>query len=723
MKIAEDELGDFHAACKALMKTGRVVLGSKSGLTLPEPAGKIVGVFRANPRGFGFVIPDTPNAHGDLYVPAGKSGGAVTGDTVSASVRRRRGGRGDRMVEGEVVAILKRGQSQFVGRLRRELKRWFVIPDGNTLHAPIMLGDVGAKGAKAGDQVVVEIIEYPTSETEARGVILRTLGKPGEPEVDTQSIIAQYGIPVEFPDEVLEDARRAVAGFDPKSERKRRESLDKITIITIDPTDARDFDDAISLTQNPSGTVELGVHIADVSYFVPEGGPLDDEARERSTSAYFPSYVVPMLPELLSNGVCSLQEKQWRLTKSVFIAYDRRGKVRKTRFANTVIRSTKRLTYNQATRILDDKPGRASPKVVALLHRMDVLAKTIRQRRIREGMLVLDLPEVKLVLDDRGKAIDAVPADTSFSHTIIEMFMVEANEAVCRLFAGKKVPHLRRVHDEPSFKSLRSLQQFLRVLGHPLPADADRPAMQKLLGSVRGEDVSFPVNLALLRSMQKAEYSPQMIGHFALASANYTHFTSPIRRYPDLIVHRLLDLYIAGELRRKGGRAQRDRVPDVDALTKLGQHCSTNERRAESAERELRTVKILRLLAEHLGDQYEGVVTGVANFGIYVQLDKYLIDGVLRFADLPDDWWEVDAKHGLVVGERSGRRITIGDRLTVVTTRIEVPQRELELGLAEQARAKTDRAADRRGRKRGTGKSRRSGARRRDSRGAKRSHG
>jgi len=803
MRIAQEEMGDFRDACKALTRAGRVVLGSANGLMLPEPAGKIVGVYRANPKGFGFVIPDTPNAHGDLYVPVGKSHGAITGDVVTARVLRRRRGR-DRMVEGEIVEIRQRGQSRFVGQLRKHLGRWFVIPDGNALHVPIMIGDVGAKGAKEGDQVVVDITEFPAEKREGRGVIERVLGTAGDPEVDTQSIIAQYGLPGDFPPAVMETARKSIDAFDPKREMKRRQRLDDLTIITIDPDDARDFDDAISLTGNADGTCELGVHIADVAFFVREGTALDDEARVRGNSIYFPSYVIPMLPEVLSNGVCSLQEKQWRLTKSAFITYDKQGRVLRTRFANTIIKSAKRLTYVQAQQIIDGKPGRTPPKVVDLLKRMDALAKIIRKRRIKQGMLVLELPDVDLTLDEKGACTGVTPADDSFTHTIIEMFMVEANEAVCRVLTGLNVPHLRRIHDEPSYKAERSLTQFLRALEHPLPKDADRFAVQRLLDGVRGTDMSFPVNLAVLKSMQKAEYSPQRIGHYALASEHYTHFTSPIRRYPDLTIHRLLDAHVTGGVgssdgqeprrtagrRRKGRQAQSDvseprasaraesasskprasahaelasseprasaraesasseprasaraesaaqsmlqvehgdprdgagshwrntdprgsaaapsphrdgrrrRVADEDdiaRLIKLGRDCSTTERRAEAASNELTRVKILRMLESRPGEVYSGIVTGVATFGIFVQLRRFLIEGVVRFHDLPDDWWDVDVSGGRVIGQRSGKSIRIGDRLKVVVAEIDVPLRELELALQPgfklEARAKRD---------------------------------
>ena len=680
MGVGEAEQGDFHGACKALMKTGRVVLGTRNALMLPAPPGKIVGTFRGNDRGFGFVIPDTPNSHGDLYVPRGQTGDAITGDTVVAGVHRRGKRDGTMMYEGRVVEIVRRGQSRFVGELQRQFRRWFVRPDGNTLHVPILVGDPGAKNAKPGDQVVVEITQYPGPGVDARGVIAKVLGERGRPDVETAGIIEQYQLPGEFSEAVLSETHAAIERFDPKHLAKDREDLRKLTIITIDPVDARDFDDAISLAENADGTVELGVHIADVAYFVREGGALDREARARSNSVYLPRTVIPMLPEALSNGVCSLQERQPRLTKSAFITYDAQGRVLRSRVANTIIQSAKRLTYEQASTILEGKTGRISAKVVSLLRAMETLAKTIRARRLREGMLELELPEVELVHDEDGRVVDVVPADTSFSHKLIEMFMVEANEAVARLLDDLNVPFLSRVHDRPRDLATGNLQKFLAALGHRLPGRADRMALQALLDEVRGRDDGFPVHLAVLRSMKQAEYAPLTIGHYALASEHYCHFTSPIRRYPDLTVHRLLDAYSAGRLTM-------DRIPDEvpprAELTKLGNLCSTNERRAEAAGRELRLVLILRLLEQHIGEEFDGIATGVANVGVFVQLSRYLIDGLLTFDNLPDDWWEVDTTHGCVVGQRSGYRIAIGDRLTVKITRILIPTRRMEVALAK----------------------------------------
>ncbi|HNQ22641.1 MAG TPA: ribonuclease R [Phycisphaerae bacterium] len=679
MGIADEEYGDFRETVKALMKTGRIVMGSASALTLPDPARRVVGRFRSNPRGFGFVIPDTPNAHGDLFIPPGHAGDAVTGDTVAAAVLKRGKREGRMMYEGRIVEIIERGQSRFVGELCHELQRWFVRPDGDILHAPIFVGDPGAKRARSGDQVVVEISEYPARGRDARGVITKVLGKRGDPGVDAQSIIQQYQLPEEFPAAVAREAARVVKSYDPEDGASGREDLCDLTVITIDPDDARDFDDAISLTELAGGRLELGVHIADVSYFVQPGRALDEEARARANSVYFPRLVIPMLPEVLSNGVCSLQEGEPRLTKSAFITYDTAGRRVATRFANTVICSAKRLTYGQATQILAGKVGGYAKKVTALLRRMDALARVIRRRRLANGMLVLDLPEVEVVFDEKGAVAGVEPADMSFSHTIIEMFMVEANEVVAELLAGLGVPALRRVHPPPDEAATPPLNRFLRALRLPPVKGMDRAALQPLLEKVRGRPEAFAVNLAILKSLERAVYEPAPVGHFALASDNYTHFTSPIRRYPDLTIHRLLDAYLQGGF-RKGRR--RVEVPTLDECKKVGAHCSRNERRAEAAERELKLVYILRLLEQRVGEEFEGIVTGVTNFGIFVQLPEYLVEGLLRFTDMPEDWWEVDSAAGCVIGQRTRRQFKIGDRVRVTIAAIDLADRKLDLALA-----------------------------------------
>ena len=654
--------------------------GTQAG-GLPDARDGVVGLFRKHQRGFGFVIPAAAGECGDVFIPPGAGRDAISGDTVAARITRRTTAGGPRL-EGEIIEILERGRNRFVGELVKSGKTWEVMPDGKVLEAPILIADARSSGARPGDQVVVEITEYPQRERSARGVICEVLGRRGDPEIDTMSIVRQYHFRDAFSEEVLVDARVGIDAYDANRELPGREDLRNEVIVTIDPDDARDYDDAISIREPARGQFELGVHIADVSHFVREGSDIDEEAAARCNSIYFPRFVIPMLPEVLSNGLCSLQEGEPRLVKSAFIRYDSRGHRMGSRFANAVIRSRKRLTYREATAIIGGSTKGYPPEVVALLTKMDRLARLIQKRRLAAGMVVLDLPEVDLVLNDEDRVVDVAPADTSFSHTIIEMFMVEANEVVAELFTRLGVPHLRRIHPEPPDDAQTKLMQFLRALGKPLPKRLDREATNKLLGSVAGKPESFAVNLAVLRSMAQAEYSPKMIGHYALASRHYAHFTSPIRRYADLTIHRLLDLHVRGKLKPQRGRPS---IPSQQTLEDLGRRCSYTEREAEAAERELKKIKILRLLENRLGDVEDGIVTGVSNNGLFVQLRRYLIDGMLRFRDLPADWWDVDTAGGFAVARQRGIRLTIGDQLRVQIAAVNIPARELDLALREAA--------------------------------------
>ena len=671
MGVAGGEYNTFRDAVKQLRDAGRVVLGARNALLLPEIGSTVVGTYRQNPKGFGFVVPETPNRRGDLFIPPEANGGAMTGDHVAATVTKRGKRGGEMLFRGEIVQVLKRGESRFVGTLAKSEDTWFVVPDGSALSTPIVVRDITEASGKPNDKVVVEIVQYPQPGELPVGVIVERLGEMGETAVETLAVIRAHGLEDEFSAQALAEARRAVDTFD-ASDAAGRTDLTGETILTIDPPDARDFDDAISLSNNGDGTVTLGVHIADVSHFVPEGGPLDADAKRRGTSVYFARRVVPMLPEILSNGVCSLQEGVGRFCKSAFITYDANARPRKTRLAETVVRSAKRLTYKQAQAICDGQSDGYEPKIVRLVRDMEALARRIEKRRRAAGMLHLELPAVELVFDENDKVVDAVPEDQSYTHTIIEMFMVEANEAVARTLEARNRAFLRRIHPAPDPIAGRQVAGFVRACGFKLPPEMTHQDIQALLDSVRGRPEEYAVNLAILRTFQMAEYSPRKIGHFALASQSYCHFTSPIRRYPDLTVHRLVAELCRGTLD--------DRPPeDMTALNELGAACSAAARRAEGAERELRDVLILEFLIGKVGEEFDGVITGVTNFGLFVQLPRYLIEGLVRMPDLGDDWWEVDAKKGEVRGENSGRRFRIGDILAVRIAGVDRARRQLNL--------------------------------------------
>lgn len=670
------------------------------------PKGIVIGTYRQNRRGFGFVIPTQPAGHEDLFISESDNATAITGDTVRAKVTfsHRRGGQ--KKYEGRILEILTRARSRFVGSLAKQHGAWVVLPDGNDLTTPISVPDAGSRYLKPGTKVVVDLTTYPNNGQGASGVISEVLGERGAKDVDLRGVIVQYNLPQAFEEAALDQARAAMNRFNQSIEQERAKRLDLTDelICTIDPDDAKDYDDAISVKKLANGHWELGVHIADVSYFVEPGSPLDVEARERGNSAYFPGYVIPMLPEILSNGVCSLQEGVPRLCKSVLVELDGEARPLAARFADSVISSKKRLRYREAQAILDGAKkiphpdgdrsiGDYPPQVVELLHNMNELASVIQKRRIKAGQLVLSLPGIDLVLDEEGKVVDAVPEDESFTHTIIEMFMVEANEAVARQLNRLDIPFIRRIHELPPPESLDRLAAFSLVSGHKLPKTIDRFVMQKLLDSVKDKPESFAVNLAVLKSLARAEYSPRPVGHFALASEQYAHFTSPIRRYADLTVHRLLQAYLAaqGDGSQHGGAvgsADKSKIhvselPDFQELTDLGKHLSYTERRADDAEKELRAIKVLELLQSRVGENFKGVVTSVTKFGIFIQLQAYLIDGLVRYEDLLDQQWDVDDRIGVAQSRGTGQRIVVGDQVEVTIARVDVPRRELDLAISK----------------------------------------
>ncbi|HEX8323422.1 MAG TPA: ribonuclease R [Tepidisphaeraceae bacterium] len=668
----------------------------------PKPS-EVVGTYRQNRKGFGFVIPLDPNGGEDLYIGERENApGAITGDIVKATVISRNMRDGKEMINGRIAEVLERKHTRFVGSLAKKDGQWCVLPDGNNLIEPIYTPDAATKYIKEGTKVVVEVTEFATIDLAATGVISEVLGEEGDKDVDLKTVIVAYGLPGEFPQEVKDQASEALAKFKATKDFGNRYDMRNEVVCTIDPDDAKDYDDAISLTKTEDGYWELGVHIADVSHFVPVGSALDLEAYERGNSTYFPGKVIPMLPEVLSNGICSLMEGVPRLCKSAFIVLDERAKPIRTRFSNTIINSAKRLRYKEAQDLIDGKeeiyhtdgPKKRSDysdEVLGLLADMNTLSKQIQKRRQAAGQLSLDLPKMELVLDENGKVVDAVPEDESFTHTLIEMFMVEANEAVARLLDSINVPFLRRTHPEPDEKGSARLKHFAGVVGHPLPEVVDRHAMQALLAKVKGRPEAFSINLAVLRSLSRAEYSPKIVGHFALASLHYGHFTSPIRRYADLTIHRLMDAFFAaikadftdGPVAKPKGKIVLEGVPTLDEVTQTGRHISYTERRSEDAERELRQVKLLELMQNHIGEQFTGTVAGVTNFGIFVQLQTYMVEGLIRYTELMDDWWDVDEKSGMIRGQRTGQQIRIGDVAKVTIMNVDLPRRELMLRVDE----------------------------------------
>lgn len=636
-----------------MLESGELILGRGRTIQLPELGDFVVGVYRPARGGFGFL--QIPN-RADLFVPAKFGLDALDGDTVRARVLRpgRRGGQ----PSAEIVRIVERAPLRWVGRLEHDGARWSVQPRAHAPLPRVVIDESSLGRAREGDLLIVEPLAREFHRSSVRGLVRENLGPADGVAACVAGVLHKYGLSREFSAEALREAESAAERFEAAPPEDRLD-LRQERIVTIDPVDARDFDDAISIERLDGGGFELGVHVADVAYFVPVGGALDLEAARRGTSVYFPKHVVPMLPETLSAGVCSLQPGVDRLARSVFIAYDAAGLRRGARFANSVIRSTARLTYEEASAAIDDDRSPMPAAILELLRDADTLARRIQARRLSAGMISLALPEVDLRVDDAGRVVDAAPADDSYSHTIIEMFMIEANEAVSERLHRAEIAHARRIHPQPEPASVEKVLPVLRSMNIQVGDELSRGEIRRVLEQVRGKPAERVVSYLLLRCMPQAYYGPDHVAHFALASEHYTHFTSPIRRYPDLLVHRLLDRLI----RSPRGTVKESRDEVGEAVAALETQCaaaSQAERTAQEAEREARQYLLMGLMRTKLGQSFDAVVSGMNSRGVYVQIAHFLADAFIPASSLGGLEWLFDREMTRLIAPTAGRVVSLG---------------------------------------------------------------
>lgn len=680
LNVTKKRQQEFSDGLEELLQSGKVRKSQQGLLRLRVARGLMEGTIKKTAGGAGFLIPHKKAATAeagprqDVFIAPHDLGEAHTGDEVLVQLLDKQ--RDDGRIRGRVVEILQRSTRTFVGTYFERDEQGWVQVDGSTLNEPVFVGDPGAKGAQTGDKVVFEMVRFPSHARAGEGVLTQVLGARGEPGVDTLSIIHEFGIPDAFPDAVLDAARTQAEQFDEETLGGRLD-LTAETIVTIDPVDARDFDDAISLSQSEDGHWHLGVHIADVAHFVQPGSPLDDEAYQRGTSVYLPDRVIPMLPELISNSLASLQQGKVRYTKSALMEFTAEGIPVHTRFANSAIKVTKRFAYEEVMPIIQDPErykAKVSAKVRHLLDLMYKLAMRLRTRRFAMGALELNMPEVKIDFDKQGRVSGAHVTPHDPSHQIIEEFMLAANVAVATALADRGVSFLRRAHADPDEVKLRAFAEFVTSLGYPLKRYQSRPDLQKLLDQIQNTPHVHAVNYALLRSLKQAEYTPEEMGHYALAAENYCHFTSPIRRYPDLTIHRLVAQLVAKTLKQG--------TPGEVELIAAGQHCSRTERRAEQAERELVKVKLLTYMSSRIGEEFEAIITGVQDFGFFCQAVEVPAEGLVHVSTLDDDHYYFEQASHTLIGRRSGKQFRLGARVQVIVAHVDVDRRQLDFRLA-----------------------------------------
>jgi ribonuclease R len=682
LRVPSDERAGFRRRLRALVASGALVEIRGHRYGLPDRMNLVVGRVSTNPRGFAFVDVEPPVGDGppSVYIAGNNLNQAVHGDRVVVRVEHR--GARDR-AEGRIVRILERGAERIVGRYELdESGLGFVVPFDRRLVMDVQVPRGEARDASPGQMVTVSITRWPTATRPALGRVTEVLGAIDAPGVDTTVIIRKYSLPDTHGEAAVKEARRLGASVREKDLAARTDFRSWPTV-TIDGEHARDFDDAISLDRLPNGNFWLGVHIADVAHYVPEGGALDEEAFERGTSVYFPERAVHMFPSELATGLCSLNPHVDRLVQSCLMEVDRRtGAVLRYEMHDGVIHSHARMTYAEVNAILTDRDPEAMERhrpLVPMFERMHELFEVLNARRRRRGSIDFDLKESEFVLDDEGLVEAIVAAERNVAHRLIEEFMLLANETVAAHLEAAEVPALYRVHEDPDPAKVEIFREFISTMGYALSGSADHlePGhFQRLVEKIRGTPEEKPIAFLLLRTMQKARYDTDNLGHFGLAADAYAHFTSPIRRYPDLVVHRVL------RESRQGLGADRkndltEELPEVARLT------SERERRADEAERELVQWKKVRFMADKVGDEFEGYITGVSAYGLFIELVEHFVEGMVHISTLADDYYRFVERAHVLKGENTGRTYRLGDRVTVQVIRVDLERRQIDLGIAE----------------------------------------
>lgn len=664
LSVPDSDKEIFEGLLGELIAEGKVVETKKGKLMAPKALNMSTGVFTGHAKGFGFVTPDEGGA--DIFIPANETASAMQKDRVLYKVINQ--GEGDKKADGVIIKVLERGIVRVVGLYEQSKGFGFVIADDKKFAKDIFIAKENAKGAVSGHKVVVEIISYVEERRNPEGKIVEILGHVNDPGVDILSVIRRFDLAIEFPEKVYQEIEKQATEVLEK-DKEGREDFRSLLTITIDGEDAKDLDDAVSLTKMENGNYWLGVHIADVTHYVREHTALDQEAYARGTSVYLVDRVIPMLPHKLSNGICSLNPETDRLTLSCMMEIDPKGNVVSHKICESMIYSDFRMTYTAVREIIEDKTPELLEKyveIVPMLTLMNELRQILGEKRMKRGSVNFDLPESKIILDERGKPIEIRPYERSIATNLIEEFMLVCNETVAENAFWQEIPFMYRTHLEPDEEKLKKMEQFIRGFGYHLKkkdGEIHPREIQRVLQEAEGTEQERIITRMVLRSMMQARYAADNLGHFGLAAKYYCHFTSPIRRYPDLQIHRLLKKMLHGELGETQTREYHKKMPDM-AL-----HCSRRERIADEAERDTEQLKKVEFMSDKIGQVFQGIISGVTNWGIYVELPN-TIEGMVSLAMLDDDYYEFNDKSMMVFGKRTGKSYRLGDKVTVVVAKV-----------------------------------------------------